>query len=78
MAKRFELKPLDDVGKELENAYEKNWNILDVTVGIVDSTWVNERVKEVMDVIVEFIFHFPALRMELEAMQSKMIVRNDE
>ena len=49
-----------------------------MTVGIVDSTWVNERVKEVMDVIVEFIFHFPALRMELEAIQSKMIVRNDE
>ena len=49
-----------------------------MTVGIVDSTWVNERVKEVMDVIVEFIFHFPALRMELEAIRSKMVVRNDE
>ena len=66
------------LAKNWKMRMKKTENILDVTVGIVDSTWVNERVKEVMDVIVEFIFHFPALRMELEAIQSKMIVRNDE
>ena len=66
------------LAKNWKMGMKKTKTFLDVTVGIVDSTWVNERVKEVMDVIVEFIFHFPALRMELEAIQSKMIVRNDE